>query len=407
MSITQVRPGPQELLARMQGATLYKAAAQEGMSLSAFLERQDPSARYREDNDGLDAFGRVMRAAGIVTRSDPGMGYYADTLEAFDASEETRALLPEWAARQWRRVSMGAVQTRAALYGSQDYAVNSWMHPYADQATLRMSQLAPAIPTSELIAITTPIRGTAYRSAWLEDDATQSRMRRVGQGAELPRVKLTTSERTVVLYKYGVAMELTYEVMREQRIDMVALHIARLAIQAEIDKLAAILDVVVNGDGNSGTAAANYNLTALDAATTANNLTLLAWLAFKLKWANPYSLTHLIAQDAGILKLQTLNLGSANVPLVTVQAASGFGGLQPINPQLSDTVRIGNTSAAPSGVLVGLDARFAVERVTEIGSVISETERFVMKQTQAVTLSEVEGYGVLDKNAAKTLTLGA
>jgi hypothetical protein len=45
--------------------------------------------------------------------------------------------------------------------------------------------------------------------------------------------------------------------------------------------------------------------------------------------------------------------------------------------------------------------------VTEIGGDISEIERFVMRQTQAITLTTVDGFRTLDPNAIKILNINA
>lgn len=400
--------GAAELLRAMKGGELYRQAAKAGMSLSRFLEREDPSARYK---DGTDAFTRLVREAKIVTRSDAYGSFFADEFGAFDKNDETRALVPEWAARQWRRVAYGAPRPQAqgrAVFLSDDTALNSGLRPYFEEPeVLSNPQVEPAIPLNELVATTRPVTGDAYRATYLTYSAAQARLVRVSEAADMPRVKLTTSERTVRLYKYGRVLEMSYEALRRIRIDEVALYIAMLAVQAEVDKVAAVLDVIVNGDGNSGTAATNYNLTTLDSAATPGQLSLKGWLAFKMKFTNPYMITTALTQEAVALQMQLLNVGSANVPLVMVQGMSGFGSFTPINRQLRDQVALGYTSDAPANTIVGFDRRFAVRRLVEVGSSIQEIERWVTRQVEGLAISEVEGYSVLDPNASKTLTVNA
>jgi hypothetical protein len=382
MTQTEVRPRAAELFERMPA--VLAEAAHAGRNLSIHLEELDPSDGYK---DGLDAFGRQLKVAnggrGIRVRSDPARGYYADEFSAFDQSESARALVPEFLARIRRRVTTGRDVNTRALYQSDDQQLNSWARPYVDAAAVRMKQIAPAIPLSELVAVTTPISGDAYRAFYLTDNAAQARLVRVTEGAEMPRAKLVGGERTVRLYKYGRILEVSYETLRRQRVDMVALHIARLAVQAETDKVATVLDVIVNGDGNSGTAATSHNLT------------------------NPYAVTTALAREATALQMMLLNMGSANVPLVTVQGQLGFGGFRPINPELSDNVALGITSEAPSLKIVAFDNRFAIERVTEIGSDLQETQRWIARQVQELAMSEVEGYAVLDANSTIILDTNA
>lgn len=400
----EVHARASELLKQMANGNLYRKAYEDGMPLSTWLEREDPS----EERDTLDAFGRMMKVAGIKTQSDPANGYYADRFEAFDANDNTRALVPEWMRRVWLRATHPTRYERSAVYGAGDFAVGTIANPYVDAATPRQNQIAPAIPLSEVITITTPIDSDHYRAFYLTTpNAADIRMSRVVEGAELPHFKLTGGEHTIDLHKYGGVLEVTYEQLRRQRIDMVALHLARIAVQAETDKVADAIDVIVNGDGNANTAATNSNLTTLDSGATAGTLTLKAWLAWKLLFANPYALTTAFARSDVALQMMMLNVGSANVPLVAVQGASGFGSFTAINPQLRDNVALGITSDAPSLKIVGIDRRFALEYVTEIGSDISEVERWATRQTQMITMSEVDGFAVLEPSALRTLNVNA
>src|SRR5262249_153995 len=157
----------------------------------------DPSEGYK---DGLDAFSRLIKCAGIRTQSLPDIGLFADRFDQFEKNDCTRALVPEWIARQWRRASLGL--SSRAVYVSDDNALNPLMGPYADAAQIRTTkQLAPAIPLSTLVAMTTPIDTDAYRAYYLQDDASQQRMVRVAEGGEIPKAKLVGSDRTIPLYK--------------------------------------------------------------------------------------------------------------------------------------------------------------------------------------------------------------
>ncbi len=379
---------------------LVGEAYQEGLTLSRFFEEASPSA----EGDGLDAFGRLMQEAGIITRSNPEAGWWASEASEFFSSPARRVLFSEFFARTWRRVSFG--QTRAT-YLSDDNTAGSWARPYADAPQARWDyQLAPAIPLSELVGMTTPITGQDYRSFYMVYDAEQLRKFRVGESAEIPIAKLTDRENTIRLKKFARGLQASYEQIRRMRVDKLALQIAYMAIQAEIDKVAAALNTIVNGDGNSGTTPTTHDLTTLDSAASAGTLTLKGWLAFKMKFANPYLITTALMQEAVALQLALLNTGSANIPLVSANLGGLGTGLTPIN-QFADGVRFGWTSEAPALKIVGIDRRFSLERVTEIGGEIDEMERFITNQTQIITMSEVEGYAIMDGNAALVLDVNA
>lgn len=398
-----MKPRATELLRQMPNRTIQDAAKAARMTLSAFLEVQDPSDDA-EKRAGSDAFSRLLQAAEMITVGDPDGTFAADDLSAFTATPERMALFGEWAARQYRK-GQGMGLRASAQFLSGDYVPGTPQRPYAESPTMRMQMVQPAIPLSEVVAITTPITGDTYRPLRLvEPTAADLRKYRVAESAELPRTKIASSNDVIRLRKFGRAIEASYEVLRRAPIDHIAILIQKIGVQSQIDQVAAAMDVLVNGDGNANTAATNYNLTTLDSAASAGTLTAKGWTAFKLKFANPYVLTTELVQEAVALQLLMLTLGNAN----TLMSVAGFAGqFTPINTNLADGSRLGVTSDAPSLKVVGFDNRFAIERVVEIGSNINEAERWILRQVEVLTMSENEAYCVWDPNASKTLNVGA
>jgi hypothetical protein len=379
---------------------MHREALEAGMSFGNYLEVLDPS----EANSRLDAFGRQLREAGIVLHSDPAAGYWASEANAFFGSQEGRALYPEFYARTWREISYANTQQRAILLSS-DSVIGSWDRPYTEAAGPRWNnQFQAPIPLSELVATTTPITGEDYRSMYMTYDAEAVRLFRVGESAEIPMTTLTQSSRSIRLRKYGRGIRASYEQLRRQRIDKIAWWIRWTALQSEIDKVTAALDVLVSGDGNSGTAATEINQSTIDPSATPGELSTLGWIGFRLQFAPPYTPTTVLAQVDETLQLLQLNLGTANLPLEGRNMGGIGNTLTPIN-STADGVRYGWTSEAPNNKFVAFDRRFALEHVTEIGSEISETERFITNQTQVVTMTENSAFAVLDPAATKILDI--
>jgi len=381
---------------------MLESGIEDTPTLSRALEEISPSQK----GDQLDTFERLMLEAGIRTQSDATAGYWASNASAFTRNAGTKALLTEFVARNWRKVSYGMSQHRATFL-SNDGVTGSWERPYSDAMGIRPSErIAPAIPLNELISMTTAIDSDTYRSYFLTYDAEALRKYRVGETADIPIAKLTGGDTSIRLHKYGRGIQASYEDLRRMRVDKLAFYIQWMALQSEIDKVSAAMTVLINGDGNASTVPTTHGLTTLDTAATAGTLTLKGWLAFKFKFVNPYIVTTALMQEAVALQLALLNTGSANIPLATVPVGQGgLGtGLTPIN-QFADTVRYGWTSDAPALKIVAFDSRFALERVTEIGSEISEMERYITNQTQIMTMTEVEGFAVRDGAATKILNV--
>lgn len=403
---TATKLRPQELFKNFgeAGPQLYREAYERGMSLTAYLD----TVMETDYKDGLDSFERLLQAADIVTVSQPIYGRYADRFEVFFKDEHTRALLPEWWARQYRKAAYQTPQQRATFL-SEDYAPGGWERPYRMADMLRVEdKLTAAIPLAALVGLTTPIDSNVYKAAYLSqsDNAAQWRMVRVGEGAAVPTMKVTTADREITLYKYGRSLDASYETLRRQRMDKIALFIQLMAIQAEVDKVATVIDVVVNGDGNSGTGATSHNLTTLDAAATAGTLTLTGWLNFQMQFANPYMLGVALAPNAMALQVLVLSAGTANYPIVAF-GNMPIGGVTPINQDFARPVPLGWTSDAPANKIVGWDPRMCIERVFEIGAEIAEVERFTKTQIQSLTMTETEGYAVMDPSASHILVVNA
>lgn len=392
---------PQEIYEHLSFDSLDRAY-REGMNFSTWLEEQDPTSEYASTDEGskLDAFERQLATAGIRTKSSRAHGFYADKLDKFDDTPQGRVLLSEWMVREYRK----ATAANRSIISSDMSQVGSAMRPYITAAGARVEELQAAIPISELVALTTPIQGDVYRAMYMNDDVQEYRMVRVGETAEIPAVRLTAGETAIRLYKYGRRLDISYEAMRRLPIDTVAFWIARMAIQAEVDKLSTVIDVMVNGDGNPNTQAEVIDLDTLDPAASTGTLTLKGWLAFKLQFKNPYTLTTELLQTDLLLQQQLLNTGSANIPLMMIPG-TGFGGFSPINDRLSDTVRYGHIDEAPTGKIIGFDNRFAIQQVTEVGATINETQRWITKQVETMTFTETEGYAVIDDDAVKILNV--
>jgi hypothetical protein len=409
--IRDMKPGSRELSVRLMN--VHEEARRENMTLTQFLEDKDPTHEYGplDRANGLDAFGRVMRELGIKTHSIPSRGVMADSVEAFARDENTKVAFCEWTERQKRAVTEGTRQMlnqQRDVYGSGDQPQGTVVFPINFDPQAHYPQIIAAVPIAEIVAKTTPITGSSYESFYLTDNTAQKQLARVAEGAEIPAVKLSGTTHTIRVRKFGRRLDATYETLRRMTIDLLALHIQRMMVQAEIDKLAAIIDVAINGDmSNTSNGATVYQLSVLDPTVTptgAFSMTLKAYLRFKAKFLNPYMITTMLANEDVVVATQLLSTGNANIPLVVMQnAGSPFGGFTPINNETADNVRVGLTSAAPAGKILAFDARFAINRIVETGGDITEAMRWVEKQVQSLVMTTEENYSIIDQLAIKVL----
>lgn len=414
MDATVLRERPKELAKNMVGRA--EKARRDRVTLTQLLESEDPTHEYdaAERSLGLDAFSRVIRETGLRVNSVPEMGISASLVQDFADDPNHRAIFDEWIKRRMRDAQGGPLtrMRRAqerAVYLSTDQPQGTVLNQIAYDMQVHYPQVAPAVPIAEVIAKTTPIVGGTYQAYFLTDSTTQKRFTRIPEGTHIPAVKLTGSNHTIKIQKFGRRLDTTYEQLRRVPVDLIALHIQRMMVQTEVDKLAAIIDIAVNGDQSGGNGATVYNLTTLDSSTTANNMTLKAYLRFKAKFRNPYIVTTMLANEDVVVATQLLSTGTANIPLAVIQQTQGnmMGNFVPINNELGDSVRLGLTDDAPSGKLLAFDARFAVEQIIEQGSEITESDRWITSQKQSLTMTYSEAYAIIDQLAVKILDLTA
>jgi hypothetical protein len=429
-----VRQSPEET-ARTLSIGHYRAAYGRGMSFSQHLENLDPTVERAPADRHGDAFDRVVAALGVVVNPVPEMGLRASTFEEATDTPQKRAIMPELAARWWKRaarlpVSAGIDKaemaqlmnanedldgydpspTSRAILLSGDAALGSLVNPWFDNPEIRAPRLVPPIPLERIVARTTPIEGDAYRTLYITDalGTDAYRMKRVAEATQIPRTTLVTGEHTLRLFKFGRALQASYEQLRRQRVDRIAFILARMSIQAEVDKVSMVLSVLINGDGNSNTSAVVVNLTSVDPAATPGTLTLRGWTTFRLRFALTYMPDITLGQEASISQLLMLPVSSGVfMPLGMQTTPNPFGLIRPLNNQLNTTIDYGVTADAPTLKLVTFQSDIAAERVVEVGGNVSEVERFIADQTQLLTVTEVEGYGVIDPNATRILNINA
>lgn len=429
-----VRQSPEDTARTMSGRH-YQAAYNQQMSLSQHLENLDPTGNRASNERHGDAFDRVVAASGIVVNAVPEMGLRASTWEEATNTPQKRALMPELAARWWKRAArlptsagierseltqlMNANEdlddyepspkSRAILL-SGDAALNSLVNPWYDNPEIRSPRLVPPIPLERIVARTTPIEGDAYRTLYITDalGTDAYRMKRVAEATQIPRTTLVTGEHTLRLFKFGRALQASYEQLRRQRVDRIAFILARMSIQAEVDKVATVMNVIINGDGNANTSAVVVNLTSVDPGAVAGTLTLRGWTTFRLRFALTYMPDIVLGQEAPISQLLMLPVSvGVFMPLGMQTTPNPFGLIRPLNNQLSSTLDYGVTADAPASKLVSFQSDIVAERVVEVGGNVSEVERFIADQTQLLTVTEVEGYGIIDPNGSRILNIAA
>lgn len=436
MVMTQITKQDPRQTAASFGPALFHQAKERGLTVTELCDQLSPPVRAA-DGSVLDGFEQVMLAAGIRVAAVPGAGVLPSTYEEATATSEKRAVFLEFAHRVWRAASApqafpveSSPQVRALLARGQaedpetaemvkarltlmsgDAGLNTLVNQYQNNYEIRAKKLVAPVPLDAIVARTTALRGTdAYRTLYIVDDLNTDayRLKRVTEGAEIPTTFLVTGEHVLRAYKFGRAIKATYEQLRRQTVDRIAFLLQRMALQAEVDKVATAIGVIVSGDGNANTASSVLALTALDGAAVAGTATLKGWLTFKMRFTLAYRFDVVLAQEASLLQLLMLPVGQvANAMPLALLPDNAFGTIVPLNDQLRVGTRYAVDPDVPALKLLAFDSSSVLERVVEVGGDVSEVDRFINNQTQMMTVTEVEGYGIIDPNASKILNINA
>lgn len=351
---------------------LYKQAREQEMTFSQLLERLDPTA----EGSNLTAFERQLKEHEIVTQSIASKGVIASSVDAFYRTDESKVLFPEF-------IGM----------------------------TLREAMVADSI-LPYLVGMTTPINSNAYKTIYCKNTPANKKAaqkKRVTEASELPKSRLVTAEHATSIYKYGTAIEASYEVIRRMRIDMLAVHVKRIGQQGANDQVIDILDIIKDGDGNENAAIVYKNRT-LDAAATAGTLSQNALISFLLKFY-PYRCNTMVANEAGLLQILTLLFPASTASHLVALLVGGMAlPTKVLMPQglfaefvLLYDPQVEVVNAHPA--IYGIDQRYAIEKVQEIGSDISEADKFILNQTNVLTISENAGFNKIMSEASAILEI--
>ncbi|MGI8547750.1 MAG: hypothetical protein ACR2M1_10500 [Gemmatimonadaceae bacterium] len=404
--------------------TAHLRAIDNARSLSAQLETEQPSDMISgSDDDGYDAFGRLVEHSGIVTGSNPSAGVHATQIGKILSGEHVmpdgqkigraqgRAIAMIWADRQWRRVKYGRSPNTRGMFTVEDDVVNTALRPYTDAANFReLTSMQPNLPLSAIVAQETAIDGDSFRSVYVDEtNVGDFDYTRVTEAADIPTVDLRTHEQTVHLFKRGRGINWSYEAARNMRLDKFQLVIMKMAIDVENGKAATALRTLIAGDGNAATSATVVNMTSLDPALTAGSpLNLRAYLGFKKLFRGAFMFNTFIGNISDIVNFELIPIGLTSTPLVALNGQDGntLGTIQNIRAETFRNIvsyADVDTGIIPTGNFLGFDRRFAIERISQIGATVSEADSFIGNQTNLLTFTDVDGFDVLYAKASKLI----
>ena len=349
------------------------AAAAAGVSLSTYLNEKYSNI-VEKFNGELDAFDIALLSKGIIVKDNLKFGIQSSPMFKFFTTDENRMLFPEFIIRQLRQISG-----------------------------------MPSI-INDLVASTRVINGDAARQIVLDLSNTPAgqknkqalKKRRIAEGANIPVAELKLGETAIKIYKYGIGVKATYEVLRRTTIDMFRKQMELVSVQASYDEVGAVIDVILNGDGNTNPAEV-YNATDLNEDATEGKIDEITLVKFLVKQA-PFNFDTLIVDEEVYTQICTIlmdkNLTNAINPKVSFEFPQGLLS----NLKVIYSEDLGLTSDSKHQI-IGLAKNYAIEKTVEAGSTINEVAKTVENQTQLAVMTENAGFSKIFSRASAILKL--
>lgn len=321
------------------GRDHYTEAESRGLTLSELLECEE----YDPTPTGcpLDAFERQLALAGVRLG-----GKSPTTVEQF--YQQAPALLPEFMLREVKK--------------------GQAMRP----------------ELGRLIANSTNVASNTYTPFFIDtSDDTKFSLRPIGDGAGVPQLLITEQNHAVKVADYGLALKTSYKALRYRSSSQFRVILWYIGFRIQSDKIALVVDTIINGDGNSN--GATVVNTAVSATLDYDDLISL-WAQF-----SPFEMNTIVCHIDQMKAI--LTLAEFKDPMAGYRFQNTGDLFSPLGARL---IRCDDV---PSDYVLGLDSRFAVEEVITQPLTI-EYDKIIEQRFEEAVISESVTYAKVIKEAS-------
>jgi hypothetical protein len=200
---------------------------------------------------------------------------------------------------------------------------------------------------------------------------------------------LTTSEKSLRVPTFAMGIEWSEQATKYLNLDFIALSIARQAVVERNERANQNLLAMLNGDADVGQASLSSlskvkTASSLDALATAG-ITQLAWMLWLYGNSKKRRITHVVTDINGAMAIQQrsgrpviVGDNGTSVRINTNEAV--------MNPTWNAEVEVFITDDAnwPAKTIMGIDAMYAIQRVTSTNASYQAQEDFVLRRASAM-----------------------
>lgn len=350
--------------------SIYREAQDAQVSVESLINQQHP---VREGD--APAFKQMVASLGLFVKNDRKNGIRATRLR--DAMDGT--------------CMQAATNTRDAVPQSRILYKAAILSTVEDKLAEDLNTTAAAF--DRMVAVTDSIEGTEFKRAVLNYDAPEgARSQPVAQlAAPSNMLTLTVSDRSQTIPTDALGIQWSDKVEAGIGLDIVALSVARqIAVQRDARAGENVL-ALLNGDEDLNMAAlsaiANAYIDAsdLDSTATGGKLTQAAWVKWLYRGARFRRLDWVITDIDGALAMEN----RVGKPVVVGDDATSpriDSQIRVANPLIPASVNVFVTDNPdwPAATLLGLDSRFAIQRINSVSANYQATEEDLIRRSRSM-----------------------
>lgn len=350
--------------------TMYRQAAERGMSLQQFLNTE-----HADTGANGPAFNQILASEGIFVQANRDVGIRPSTMDAI---------------LNGRPNMEAGVNVKDAVPASRILFPAVIMQAVEDKLLQNLAMTANAL--EDMIAIDETINGERYEHPVVNFSKPEAaRSQGSSQLAPPPSMMtITTSDKAYRIPSFALGLEVSDQALKATTIDFVALSLARQAAVERNERANNYLLAIFNGDVDNGEGSLASlglvdNASTFDAAATGGTLTQKAWMKYLMKNGTKRTITHLVTDIDTAMKIE----GRTGKPTVvqddgtTNRFDTQFNVMNPTwakNPKLF----LVENAAWAANTIMGLDASWAIRRVRNLSADYQGIESYVLRRSQAM-----------------------
>lgn len=321
----------------------YLEAQKRGMTLSELLETGDYDPSFA--GSPLDAFEKQLLLHGIKVS-----GKNAVSVELF--YQGAPALLPEFMMREIKK--------------------GQRMRPELEKIVSSSNQISNSRYTPFYVDVTPTDRKLSLRP--------------IGDLSHIPTITVAEQVHTITVPDYGVTLKTSYKALKSKSTAQFKVLLWYIGFRLQADKMALVVDTLINGDGNQNPAKVVNT-------ETSGTLSYSDLVGLYNEFF-PFEMNTILCHKDKINKI--LNMDEFKDPMAGFKFQK-TGEL--VSPLGSTLIRCDDV---PSDLLLGLDNRFAIEEVVS-SPLMVEYDKVIEQKLEEAVISESVAYAKVIKEASLIL----